>query len=224
MERVRASHVLPHDDVYYRLCWTMKLLPHLELDTLTVLGGYANSKVEGSAQVDYTTIDEIIKYGTGWRQLRYIIPDSSFLVFPRTECFGQTHRRKPQPGAWASLLSERDGLESGSSVTMYRSPAIGEHLQFPYNQQDTFQQSVAAQSLGDYGLEEDSFLAASNERVKAALVVVKRGRNTNVTEDIRQPPYDQSSDLRALLTNSTWPEVRKNFTEAAADEDQILEI
>ena len=46
----------------------MKLLPHLELDTLTVLGGYANSKVEGSAQVDYTTIDEIIKYDAGWRQ------------------------------------------------------------------------------------------------------------------------------------------------------------
>ena len=56
--------LLPHDDVYYRLPWTIKLLPYLKLDTLTVLGSYASNLAGGLAQVDYTTINEIITYGT----------------------------------------------------------------------------------------------------------------------------------------------------------------
>ena len=56
---------LPHNDVYYRLPWTLKLVPNLQLDTLTVLGGRANGSGGGSAQVGYTTVDEIITYGTG---------------------------------------------------------------------------------------------------------------------------------------------------------------
>jgi hypothetical protein len=56
---------LPHDDVYYRLPWTLKLLPDLQLDTLTVLGGRANDTAGGPSQVDYTTIDEMVEHGTG---------------------------------------------------------------------------------------------------------------------------------------------------------------
>lgn len=210
---------LPHDDVYYRLSWALKLLPHLRLDTLTVLGGHANDTAGGPAQIDYTTIDEMIRYGTGWRQLHYITPDSSVLSFPKTERFGQTYLRKPQPGTWGSVLSDRDGLGSGSSVTIHRSTAFSEHSQFSRGERDAFEQSVTPKQLEDYALMEDSFLATSNERHKATLVIAKRGRNVNVMEEVCHPPYDQEFDLRALSATLLWSEVRKNFTEGGADED-----
>ena len=55
---------LPHDDIYYRLAWTLKLVPHLQLDPLTVLGGGAHDISLCPAQVDYHTLDELIKYRT----------------------------------------------------------------------------------------------------------------------------------------------------------------
>lgn len=211
---------LPHDDVYYRLPWIMKLLPHLQLDTLTVLGGQANNLAGGSAQIDYTTIDEMIKYGTGWRELRYITPNSSMLSFPKTERFGQTYLRKSQPGAWTLALSQRDGLESGSSVTIHRSTATSEHLQFSHGKHNAFEQTIAPQHVEDYALVEDSFLAAPSERLKATLVIAKRGRNADVTKEILRPPYDQEFDLRALSSNMSWSEVRENYTEGGSDEDE----
>lgn len=210
---------LPHDDVYYRLPWTMKLLPHLKLDTLTVLGSHASNLAGGSAQVDYTTIDEMITYGTGWRMFRYITPDSSMLSFPKTERFGQTYLRKPQPGTWTSVLSQRDGLESGSWVKIRRSTANSQPLRFSHGEQDAFEQAVASQDLEDYALLEDSFLATSSERNKATIVVAKRGRNADIMKEIIHTPYDQDFDLRALSSNMSWSEVRENFTEGGADEE-----
>ena len=210
---------LPHNDVYYRLPWTLKLVPNLQLDTLTVLGGRANSSAGGSAQVDYTTVDEMITYGTGWRELHYITPDSSMLSFPKTERFGQTYLRKPQPQTWNLALSKRDGLESACSVTIHRSTAISGHLHLSHGEQGAFEQTVAPEDLENYALLEDSFLADLRDNHKAILVVVKRGRNADIMEEILHPPYNQEFDLRALSSNMTWPEIQENFTEGGIYED-----
>jgi hypothetical protein len=60
------------DDAYYRLVWALKLLPGLRLDKLTVLG-------PSSGEVAYDTLEGLIKYRNGWRELHFITPNSTML-------------------------------------------------------------------------------------------------------------------------------------------------
>lgn len=210
---------LPHDGVYYRLAWILKLVPHLQLDTLTVLGGNAISTFGGQELVDYTTLDELIEYGTGWRELHYITANSSILSFEKTERSGQTYLRRPQPEAWRSVLALRDGPDSEPSVVIYRSHTISETSELEHHKQYTFEQAVAPPHLGDFGLSEDQFLVSPSERWKETLVVAKRGRGANVLE-MHNPPYNQNHEIRALAQNSSWSQLRGDFTESGDDDDE----
>lgn len=211
---------LPHDDVYYRLAWILKLIPHLRLDTLTVLGGSAGNIAGGPAQVDYDTLDGLVTHGTGWRQLRYITPNSSILSFQRTERFGKTYLRKPQPDAWRSALHQRDGRDSGASVTIYRSMANEAGSIINHLKRETFRQSAALGDLGDFGAAKDPFLTLPCEKDKEVLVVVTRGKHVDISRDTSKPPYDQEYDMRALASSDiTWSDIQKNYTEGYCSED-----
>ncbi|KAK4130481.1 hypothetical protein BT67DRAFT_445719 [Trichocladium antarcticum] len=64
--RVRGDTLMlsyPDDDVFYRLVSALKLLPGLQLDQLTVLGGHG-------IQVCYDSLGSLIKDGNGWKTLR----------------------------------------------------------------------------------------------------------------------------------------------------------
>ncbi|KAF2473696.1 uncharacterized protein BDR25DRAFT_256533 [Lindgomyces ingoldianus] len=210
---------LAHDDVYYRLAWSLKLVPHLQLDTLTVLGGSANNISGGPAQVDYNTLDGLIASGTGWKELYYITPNSSILSFQKTERFGQTYLRKPQPDTWRSALSQRDGPDSGASVIIYRSRTSIPGSIVNHIERETFEQVVAPQDLEDFAIEKDPVLTSPSEQHKEVFVVVKRGRDANITE-ASMPPYNQDYGIRALALNMTWAQVREYYTEGGDNDDE----
>ena len=213
---------LPHDDVYYRLAWTLKLVSHLQLDTLTVLGGSASNISGGPGQVDYNTLDDLIAFGTGWKELQYITPNASILSFPKIERFGQTYLRKPQPDAWRSVLYQRDGPESGASVIIYRSRAPVPGSILNCRQRETFEQTIVQPQLEEFGLAKDPFLDSSSEQCKELLVVVKRGRDANIIEQVPKPPHDRNPDIRALALNMTWSQIRENYAKGGADEDEDI--
>lgn len=103
-------------------------------------------------------------------------------------------------------------------MTIYRLGANTEHLQLPYCEQDIFYQVVSSQHLEDYGLLEDTFLAATTEREKATTVVVKRGRTADIMREVVDPPYEHEYDIRALSSNMTWFQIRENYTEGGASD------
>lgn len=80
---------------------------------------------------NYNFLDELIKYGHGWRELHFFAQDSKMFGFARLShnvSTGVSLQRKPQPGSWNEILRRRDGAESQCCVTIYRSedaPAPG---------------------------------------------------------------------------------------------------
>src|ERR1700744_1158755 len=75
--RVREDTLMlsfSHGNKYYRLPWAMKLLPGLCLDRLVVLASTY-------PPANYDTLTQLIRHGSGWRQLLFIAPNSDFLTF-----------------------------------------------------------------------------------------------------------------------------------------------
>jgi hypothetical protein len=98
--------------VFVKLVWALKLLPGLRLDTLMVLGDYG-------PEVAYITLDGLVKYGNEWRELHYITADSKMLGFRKVQFYHEIlYARKPQPSTWSRIMAERDGVDSGASVTI----------------------------------------------------------------------------------------------------------
>lgn len=85
-------------DACYRLAWSLKLLPGLRLDTLTVLGSSRSTNAHG-------TLTGMIKHGNGWKELCYVTMDSTMLGFQKETWFGADpdhDRRRPQPSTCKS--------------------------------------------------------------------------------------------------------------------------
>ena len=187
------------DDVSYRLVWVLKLLRGLRLDKLTVLG-------PSSGGMAYDTLDGLIRYGNGWRELRFITPNSTMIALPEFEMsMGYGYRRKRQPGTWDEVVRQRDGASSGASITVYRSTQSGVPGTVTNSRtRQIFEQKVSSQE----DLEtEDEELLKEPERGKELLVVVKRGRAADIAEQDR-PPYNRNADLRRWAHGMTWAEIR----------------
>jgi hypothetical protein len=71
------------DDIFHRLPWALKLLPGLQLDTLTVLGLSYGPR-------NYDTLNGLIQHGNGWKELHYISKDSTMLGFEKKGIFAAT--------------------------------------------------------------------------------------------------------------------------------------
>ncbi|KAK1242956.1 hypothetical protein MKX08_005768 [Trichoderma sp. CBMAI-0020] len=87
----------------------------MNLDTLTVFG-------PAIPRWSHEDLDFFIKYGRGWKELRYITFTSAFVDMVSSNHGATiTLPSEPQPAAWQRDLENRDGPNSGASVTMYKS-------------------------------------------------------------------------------------------------------
>ena len=76
-------------DVFYRLAWVLKLLPALRLDRLTVLGS-------PHGEYNYGNVEDLIKYGNGWKEMHYVTKRSEMLGFSQVNVLGEPlYRREP---------------------------------------------------------------------------------------------------------------------------------
>lgn len=195
------------EDVYYRLVWIIKLLPGLCLDTLTVLGPSSSKGV-----IAYDTLGGLIRHGNGWRELRFITRNSEMLGFKKMDVFmADPYWRRPQPSTWQDILIQRDGLDSGASVTIYRSTqsdAPGTVLKPETRQRFEQKPPSSPEDLEMFGVEEDKQLLDRNEKGKELLVVVKRGRQAHILEQV-DPAHFHEQDIRHWALDMTWTEIRR---------------
>lgn len=203
------------DEVYYRLAWALKLLPGLYLDKLTVLGS-------SSGEIAYDTLEGLIKYGNGWKELHFITPNSTMLGFAKQVMFmADPYWRKPQPSAWDKMLRQRDGADSGASITIYRSTqSVAPGAVTNACTRQIFEQKVSSpEDLETFGVTEDEELLGEKEKGKELLVVVKRGGAATIAEQDR-PPYRLEGDIREWAHGMTWAQIRRQCIDFLMDEDE----
>jgi tRNA nucleotidyltransferase (CCA-adding enzyme) len=118
--------------------------------------------------------------------------------------------RKPQPSTWNEILFQRDGANSGATVTVFRSTQSGAPgaVTNPRTRQ-IFEQKVSSlEDLKNFGVTNDKELLAEDEKGKELLVIVKRGRSANIVER-DGPPYESEEDIRHWAHGMTWAEIRR---------------
>lgn len=186
--------------VTYSLVWVLKLLPALYLDTLTVIDS-------NSGAFSYDALGGLVKYGNGWKQLHFITPNSDMLGFQRLYLFTVDELwRKPQPSTWNKILMQQDGVDSGASVTIYRSiqPYAPGTVIKPENRQLFEQKPPPSDDLQMFGEELDGKLLCDGR--KELLVVVSRGHHASILRQDSPPYMDQ--DIRQWAHGFTWAEIR----------------
>ncbi|RYP47748.1 hypothetical protein DL768_006241 [Monosporascus sp. mg162] len=213
------------DDVYYRLTSTLRLLPGLCLDTLTVLG-------LRTKEVSYDTLNGLITESSGWKELHYISHSSEVLGFARLEQFHlgdevEKHRywRKPQPAHWQSVLEDRDGALSRPSVAIYRSTVSNCPCSvINANTRARFEQKMPEdrEAQEAFGIAEDAGLMVDGERDKEVMIIVKRG--SGVDYEQKEDSRFVESDIRRDMPGKTWKEIRYECIDRifADDDDSLL--
>ena len=219
------------DEVYYRTAHVLKLLPGLELDTLTVLG-------DRTSLVSYETLNMLVRYSDGWKKLHYLSPTSEFLgykddmrTFGPSDHMLNRYLRQPQPSDWQNALEQRDGQASHPSVVVYRANAAGAPgaILEPNTRKAYTQAFTADQDTQTYGKVEDSTLMRPEEIEKEVLVVVQRGDGVDYA-DKEGSPYLPVGDIREVFPGMTWKDIRaeqaalwKDSDDESDDDDDDLE-
>ncbi|KAK0256977.1 hypothetical protein LTR02_014938 [Friedmanniomyces endolithicus] len=187
----------------------LKLLPCLNLDKLTVLGGIP-------APLSYDTLDILIRDSDGWKELHFLSHDSENLGYacsPDIMDMGYDgYFRRPQPVTWQAALERRDGPASRSSVMVYRSTDSTPCSILDPNKRAVFtQHHGVGQSPRTYASVEDPTLMSASEHTKEILVIVKRGVGVDYAE--KKQPTLLTNDVRENDAARTWEEVKVGSNE-----------
>ncbi|KAM3422969.1 hypothetical protein BST61_g448 [Cercospora zeina] len=188
-----------YDEVYWPTAQALKMLPGLNLDRLTILG-------HKHPRISYDTLDNLIKYSSGWRELYYLSHTSEMLGFLSPLSL-PSKRRLPQPATWQQALNERDG--AGSSVTIFRSnsPTRGSVLD-PTKRNVLHQHLRPGQTAANYWMNEQKTLLGPGEREKELLVIVERGSGVKHAET-NPASFLHSRDARLDSPAQTWAQVKE---------------
>ena len=207
-----APGTFVHRREYYSHVWALKFLPELSLDRLTVLG-------VKDGRENYNVLDDLIKFGHGWRELYFISQDSSIFGFARLDVNASTGvplQRKPQPSYWNEVLQRQDGADSQCSVTIYRSvesDAPGSVMD--PKRRKIFEQEVNLTEedptqVSPFGRDEDEQLMADGEVGKEILVVVRRGVNADIS-GLDRSPY-KGADMQKWANGKAWRKIKSEWT------------
>ena len=127
------------------------------------------------------------------------------------------YHRQPQPSTWNKALLERDGAGSGASVTVYRSTVL--YKAGTVLNRDTrvpFEQKPKDDELQTYGdLEDQEIMGGEGlylDRGKELMVVVKRGRNIDVTERTPDHLPLEALDIRNITGLNSWKRIKYGCT------------
>jgi hypothetical protein len=180
----------------FSLVALLRLLPALQLDTLTVL--------IRSTQFSITrTVGSMIRGGNGWKELR-VLSQGSFCLLPLTpDIPDEPFEIGRAPAHWQSGLYSRDGRNSGASVTAYVS-TVHEKTRSACN--PSTRQAVNEHNI--LSLKDRSW------HCKESLVIVRRGRNADITKLGPTPFPTLHSEWMTIqywdFGNTTWADI-KNF-------------
>ncbi|KAI9768639.1 MAG: hypothetical protein M1839_003999 [Geoglossum umbratile] len=181
----------------------LPMLPGLQLDRLVVEDCYHDGEGISDGWSDegtYFAIQGLIE-SDGWKELHFISPSTRFML-PND----QNPRVRP-PTCWNTLLQNRDGQDSGASVTMRISkapkvPGVTENpdLCITYDK--------APVVINDRDDTVDAY-------AKEVLVIANRGKNASYAQD----GSTLAEEIRNLLRTTTWEEIKTSGLYVEAEED-----
>lgn len=199
---------------YYQLASALKLLPGLQLDTLTVLRGH------GDGVYSYGSLNGLIAESDGWKELHFLSYNSVLLGYGDPSGYWglpglPRYTRRPQPDTWRSVIERRDGPSSKPPVTIYRATQPNQTGSvMKENTRVQFEQKLM--ELTDdpaepkFGVEEDKSLTGKGERCKELLIVVRRGEGVDYQEKENSPFI--SVDIRRDCPGMVWCELGDDYT------------
>ncbi|KAH6626303.1 hypothetical protein B0J18DRAFT_455570 [Chaetomium sp. MPI-SDFR-AT-0129] len=227
------------ESTYYSFAGAFKLLPGLRLDELTVLGCPVD---EGNSEI----IRDLVCFGGGWRRLRFVAHGAEMLLGlggseeeeeeeegvqglgkEESRAWEESRARDcwRQLAEWESILRERDGKESGSSVVgyvarerktygvvldperrveFYPSKAVEEGGEEEKEEEDEDGEKAAWR---DFPVDDVGGTAQGNtdNMEREFLIVLTRGAEVDI-EDKEDSPFIEG-DPREHEFGSTWGEI-----------------
>lgn len=198
----------------YQLAAALKLLPGLQLDTLTVLRG------NDLADYSYDLLSSLIAESDGWKELHFLSYNSTLLGYGEPFMYRNLaelprYTRHPQPDTWRSVIERRDGPSSKPSVTIYRSTqpnqtgsVMKENTRVLFKQKPIEATNDPAEP--EFGVNEDLSLTGKGERRKELLIFVRRGGRVDYQE--KENSHFISEDIRRDHPGMSWCELRNGYT------------
>jgi hypothetical protein len=204
---VKSEGDVGEHQLIYRTAQVLKLLPGLKLDTLTVYGMI-------SPEDSFATLDMLVRYSDGWKELRFISSTTAILGFQYQPISNQP-LRQPQPSDWQNALEQRDGQASRPSAMVYRStdttPLDPWSPQYDLKALKVFSQAFAAgQDAETFGQVMDPTLMRHEEIQKYILVIVRRGAGVDYAEKESSPyiSVGDMADIREYWEGKTWIDIK----------------
>jgi hypothetical protein len=204
---VKSEGDVGEHQLIYRTAQVLKLLPGLKLDTLTVYGMI-------SPEDSFATLDMLVRYSDGWKELRFISSTTAILGFQYQPISNQP-LRQPQPSDWRNALAQRDGQASRPSAMVYRStdttPLDPWSPQYDLKALKVFSQAFAAgQDAETFGQVMDPTLMRHEEIQKYILVIVRRGAGVDYAEKESSPyiSVGDMADIREYWEGKTWIDIK----------------
>jgi hypothetical protein len=214
-----------NDDAPYGTANALKLLPGLQLDTLTVVGTGARRPLAA-----FYNLDKLIRHSDGWRELHYLSDNLEPLAYkvdgtydspwdPRPE-----YSPRPQPSDWQKTVEQRDGQASQPSVVIYQSAAVAApgaampvlHSCIP----KVFARAQATEHLRQIFTRDAKFFVRLEDATPMTLealedhrllAVVKRGVGVDYAEK-EGSPYLPFGDVRQYSPGMTWREIYDSYS------------
>ncbi|KAH8431055.1 uncharacterized protein LDX57_008716 [Aspergillus melleus] len=121
---------------------------------------------------------------------------------------GNQYWRKPQPSTWTRELAQRDGVDSGASVKIYRSTKCRTLCSvINPNAREVFEQKPpSGEALDSFGFEIDP-LSHPDQVSKEILVIIRRGKHAHNVENVTVPPHEQ--DIRQWSGGMDWEGIKR---------------
>jgi hypothetical protein len=214
---------IAYDEGYNTSCKTahvLKMLPGLELNTLTVIGTGVSRPSES-----FHNLDRLICHSDGWRELHYLSDNPEPLAYKLDVTVDSPwdakadYSPRPQPSDWQNTLEQRDGQASHPSVVAYQAttfiPAPGAIVPLLHPcMQEIFTQAATKEHVQKPFTQDAKYFVELEEATPIApetleslmLVVVKRGVGVDYAEK-EGSPFLSFGDIRKFSPGMTWKEI-----------------
>jgi hypothetical protein len=214
------------DDAPYGTAHVLKLLPGLQLDTLTVVGTGARRPLAA-----FHNLDKLIRHSDGWKELHYLSDNLEPLAYKVDEADRDSpwdprpeYSPRPQPSDWQKTVEQRDGQASRPSVVVYQSAAVAvPGAPMPVLHpciQKIFAQAQATEHLREVFARDAKFFVRLSDATPMTLealqnhkllAVVKRGVGVDYAEK-EGSPYLPFGDVRKYSPGMTWRAIYNSYS------------
>ena len=188
--------------IHFNINACLKFLRHLRLDLLVIwergLGHLPK------AYEMYHLIDDLVKSGIGWKELRVICNQYCLGLGMRVSAKSS---RNAQPSYWRAVLNARGDVD-GSVDILQRKEAGGAYVSLDVE---------TARMWDSWKLEElkstpeDTELVWRRALYRSTMVVVRRGRNVDIADPVTVVLENRKQDIARWFPGKSWKEIKPAF-------------